>query len=119
VRIVGVEPRAAPTLTRALEAGRPVDAEAGGIAADSLAPRRVGELMFPLARKYVEAVVLVEDDDIHRAQRALWDALRVVAEPGGAAAFAALLCGKYAPARDERIGVLLCGGNTTAVDFSR
>ena len=119
VRIVGVEPRAAPTLTRALEAGRPVDAEAGGIAADSLAPRRVGELMFPLARKYVEAVVLVEDDDIRRAQRALWDALRVVAEPGGAAAFAALLCGKYAPASDERIGVLLCGGNTTAVDFSR
>ena len=119
VRIVGVEPRAAPTLTRALEAGRPVDAEAGGIAADSLAPRRVGELMFPLARKYVEAVVLVEDDDIRRAQRALWDALRVVAEPGGAAAFAALLCGKYAPARGERIGVLLCGGNTTAVDFSR
>ena len=119
VRIVGVEPRAAPTLTRAIEAGRPVDAEAGGIAADSLAPRRVGELMFPLARKYVEAVVLVEDDDIRRAQRALWDALRVVAEPGGAAAFAALLCGKYAPASDERIGVLLCGGNTTAVDFSR
>jgi threonine dehydratase len=119
VRIVGVEPRAAPTLTRALEAGRPVDAEAGGIAADSLAPRRVGELMFPLARKYVEVVVLVEDDDIRRAQRALWEALRVVAEPGGAAAFAALLCGKYAPARGERIGVLLCGGNTTAVDFSR
>ena len=119
VRIVGVEPRAAPTLTRALEAGRPVDAEAGGIAADSLAPRRVGELMFPLAKKYVEAVVLVEDDDIRRAQRALWEALRVVAEPGGAAAFAALLCGKYAPARGERIGVLLCGGNTTAVDFGR
>lgn len=119
VRIVGVEPRAAPTLTRALEAGRPVDAEAGGIAADSLAPRRVGELMFPLAKKYVEAVVLVEDDDIRRAQRALWDALRVVAEPGGAAAFAALLCGNYAPARGERVGILLCGGNTTAVDFSR
>jgi len=119
VRIVGVEPRKAPTLTRALEAGRPVDAEAGGIAADSLAPRRVGELMFPVAKKYVETVVLVEDDDIRGAQRALWESLRVVAEPGGAAAFAALLSGKYAPAADERIGVLLCGGNTTAVDFSR
>lgn len=119
VRIVGVEPRAAPTLTRAFEAGRPVDAEAGGIAADSLAPRQVGGLMFPLARKYVEAVVLVEDDDIRAAQRALWESLRVVAEPGGAAAFAALLSGRYAPAADERVGVLVCGGNTTAVDFSR
>jgi len=119
VRIVGVEPRAAPTLTRALEAGAPVDAEAGGIAADSLAPRRVGNLMFPLAKKYVDPVVLVEDDEIRAAQRALWESLRVVAEPGGAAAFAALVSGKYAPASGERIGVLLCGGNTTAVDFDR
>ena len=119
VRIVGVEPRAAPTLTRALEAGAPVDAEAGGIAADSLAPRRVGNLMFPLAKRYVDPVVLVEDDEIRAAQRALWESLRVVAEPGGAAAFAALVSGKYAPASGERIGVLLCGGNTTAVDFDR
>ena len=119
VRIVGVEPRAAPTLARALEAGRPVDAEAGGIAADSLAPRRVGELMFPIAKRYVERVVLVEDDAIRAAQRSLWETLRVVAEPGGAAAFAALLDGVYCPRKDERVGVLLCGGNTLAVDFSR
>jgi threonine dehydratase len=116
-RIIGVEPEAAPTLTRALEAGKPVDAPAGGIAADSLAPRRVGELMFPLAQKYVERVVLVEDQAIRRAQQALWDVLRVVAEPGGAAAFAALLSGRYVPRRGERVGVLVCGGNTTAVDF--
>ena len=116
-RIVGVEPEAAPTLTRALEAGKPVDAPAGGIAADSLAPRRVGELMFPLAQKYVERVVLVEDEAIRAAQRALWDRLRIVAEPGGAAAFAALLSGKYQPGASERVGVLVCGGNTTAVDF--
>ena len=119
VRLVGVEPTAAPTLTRALAAGRPVDAEAGGIAADSLAPRRVGELMFPLARKYVERVILVEDDAIREAQRALWQFLRVVTEPGGAAAFAALLCGQYKPSLNERVGVLLCGGNTSAVDFGR
>jgi threonine dehydratase len=117
LKVIGVEPVEAPTLTRALEAGRPVDAPAGGIAADSLAPRRVGELMFPLAQKYVERVVLVEDDAIRHAQRLLWDRLRIVAEPGGAAAFAALLSRNYVPEAGERVGVLVCGGNTTAVDF--
>jgi len=119
IRVVGVEPRLAPTLTRALEAGKPVDAEAGGIAADSLAPRRVGELMYPIARRFVARVVLVEDDDIREAQKRLWESLRVVAEPGGAAAYAALLSGAYRPAAGERVGVLVCGGNTTAVDFER
>src|SRR5574341_1445744 len=87
----------------ALAAGRPVDAEAGGIAADSLAPRRVGELMFPLAQRYVERVVLVTDDAIREVQETLWQVLRVVAEPGGAAACAALLSGRYPPAADERV----------------
>lgn len=119
VRIVGVEPEAAPTLYEALEAGRPVDAEAGGLAADSLAPRRVGELMFPIARRYVAGVVLVTDDEILEAQEKLWKTLRVVAEPGGAAAFAALCSGKYKPEPDERIGVIVSGGNTVAVDFNR
>ena len=99
VRIVGVEPRLAPTLTRALAAGRPVDAEAGGIAADSLAPRRVGELMYPIAARFVERVVLVDDGAIHEAQTRLWDSLRVVAEPGGAAAYAAILSGAYRPGK--------------------
>lgn len=117
VRVIGVEPSAAPTLARALEAGHPVDAAAGGIAADSLAPRRVGELMFPLAQAFVDRVVLVQDADIVRAQIALWEVLCVVAEPGGAAATAALLCGAYAPAHGERVGVLISGGNTTAVQF--
>ena len=117
MRIIGVEPEAAPTLTLALQAGRPVDSPAGGIAADSLAPKRVGELMFPIARSYVERVVLVPDEAIQAAQRALWDVMRVVAEPGGAAAFAALLSGRYRPRAGERVGVLVCGGNTTAVEF--
>jgi threonine dehydratase len=115
VRIIGVEPEAAPTLTRALEAGRPVDAEAGGIAADSLAPKRVGELMFPIAQAHVQSVVLVSDESIQEAQKALWNVLRVVAEPGGAAAFAALLSGRYRPEAGEKVGILVCGGNTTAV----
>jgi threonine dehydratase len=119
VRLVAVEPEAAPTLSAALAAGRPVDAPAGGIAADSLAPRRVGELMFPLARRYVASALLVSDDAIRAAQTALWRVLRVVAEPGGAAAFAALLSGRYVPGPDERVGVVVCGGNTTAVDFTK
>jgi threonine dehydratase len=117
IRIVGVEPAQAPTLTRALEAGRPVDAEAGGIAADSLAPRRIGELVFPIVQRHVEQTVLVSDDAIRDAQRGLWRTLRVVAEPGGAAALAALTSGQYVPGPDERVGVLICGGNTAAVNF--
>ncbi|HXA36865.1 MAG TPA: threonine/serine dehydratase [Steroidobacteraceae bacterium] len=119
IKVVGVEPEQAPTLTRALAAGRPVDAEAGGIAADSLAPRRVGELAFPIVQQYVRATVLVSDDAIRDAQRLLWKSLRVVAEPGGAAALAALTSRRYVPAPDERIAVLICGGNTTAVEFDR
>jgi threonine dehydratase len=119
IRIVGVEPVRAPTLTRALEAGRPVDAEAGGIAADSLAPRRVGELVYPIARRLVDRVVLVSDEAILEAQRRLWKELRVVAEPGGATALAALTSRQYVPASGERVGLLICGANTTAVDFRR
>jgi threonine dehydratase len=119
VKVIGVEPEAAPTLTEALKAGRPVDAPAGGIAADSLAPRRVGELMFPIARAHVVRVVLVSDEAIRRAQDVLWSAVRVVAEPGGAAALAALVSGAYIPAAGERVGVVVSGGNSTAVDFGR
>ncbi|HKC26192.1 MAG TPA: threonine/serine dehydratase [Thermoanaerobaculia bacterium] len=116
--IVGVEPEAAPTLTRALEAGRPVDAEAGGIAADSLAPRRVGELMFPIARRWVRRVVLVTEEEIRGAQAALWEKVRVLVEPGGAAAFAAVMSGKHEARAGERVGVVLCGANTDALPFS-
>jgi threonine dehydratase len=119
IRLVAVEPEAAPTLYDALKAGRPVDAPAGGIAADSLAPARVGDLMFPIAQQHVAQAVLVSDDAIRDAQRRLWDVLRVAVEPGGAAALAALLSDRYRPAKDERVAVLLCGANTTAVDFGR
>jgi threonine dehydratase len=112
VRIVAVEPEAAPTLARAMDAGRPVDSPAGGIAADSLAPKRVGELMFPYAQSYVDRVALVPDQAIVDAQQSLWNTLRVMAEPGGAAALAALLCGAYVPDPGERLAVLVCGGNT-------
>jgi threonine dehydratase len=118
LRIVGVEPAESPTLTAALEAGRPVDAPVGGIAADSLGPRRVGELTFPIAQRYVDRVVLIDDPDIRRAQSALWSAIRIAAEPGGAAAFAALLSGAYVPSAGERVGVMVSGGNSSAESLS-
>jgi threonine dehydratase len=120
VKVVAVESDGAPTLLAALVARRPVDAPAGGIAVDSLAPRRVGELMFPIAQRYVGSeVVLVSDDDIRRAQTALWSALRIVAEPGGAAAFAALLSARYRPELGERVAVLVCGGEHDRREFHR
>jgi threonine dehydratase len=117
IKVIGVEPSASPTLTRALEAGHPVDAEVGGLAADSLAPRRVGDRVFPIAQKYAPRTVLVTDDAIAEAQQTLWRALRIVAEPGGACAFSAISSGAYRPAAGERVAVVISGGNTTAVNF--
>jgi threonine dehydratase len=117
IPVIGVEPEEAPTLTRALAAGEPVDAPAGGVAADSLAPKRAGALMFPIAQRFIAGTALVSDDAIRDAQRALWKTLRIVAEPGGAAAMAALLSGAVKVRAGETVGVLLCGANTTAVDF--
>jgi len=117
VKVVGVEPLASPTLTKALEAGHPVDAEAGGLAADSLAPRRVGEKVFPIVAKYARRTVLVSDDAVAKAQAQLWRGLRIVAEPGGAAAFSAILSGAYKPASGERVAIIISGGNTAAVNF--
>jgi threonine dehydratase len=110
-RVIGVEPAEAPTMTEALKAGRPVDAPAGGVAADSLAPRRVGDLTFAIAQRFVDRVVLVEDDEIVRAQQVLWDVYRLAVEPGGAAAFAAILSRRYTPSSDEHVVVVLCGAN--------
>jgi threonine dehydratase len=118
-KLVGVEPEAAPTLTMALEAGYPVEAPAGGVAADSLAPKQIGALAFAQAQKHVAGTVLVTDDAIVAAQRLIWDRFRIVAEPGGAAALAAILSGRYRPAAGERLGVLMCGANSHAVDFDR
>jgi threonine dehydratase len=117
VRVVAVEPAGAPTLATAREHGRPADAPTGSIAADALAPRRVGELMFPIAEAYVSDVVLVEDQAIRAAQRALWQAARLVAEPAGAAAVAALLSGAYRPGPNERVAAVISGANTTLAEF--
>ncbi len=118
-RVVGVEPEGAPTLSEAMRAGRPVDAEVGSIAVDSLAPRQIGTLTFAIISRYAAQVALVDDDAIRRAQDLLWDRLRLVAEPGGCAALAALLSGRYQPPPGETVAVVISGANTTAVDFAR
>lgn len=112
VRLISVEPEACPGLHDALRAGRPVNAAVGGLAADSLGARQVGGLMFPLAQRFVAEAVLVADTAIVAAQRLLWERFRLIAEPGGATALAALLSGAYAPPDGARVGVLVCGGNT-------
>lgn len=116
-RLVAVEPENAPALSMALKAGAPVDAPVSGVAADSLGARRVGQLMFPLAQQYVDSALLVSDAAILRAQRALWETLRIVVEPGGAAALAAVLSGAFETKPGQRIGVVLCGANTSAVQL--
>ncbi|MEM9343780.1 MAG: threonine/serine dehydratase [Pseudomonadota bacterium] len=116
-RIVSVEPDLAPTLHDALAAGRPVPTPAGGIAADSLGPGQIGELMFPVAQRHIDQAITVPDSAIHTAWSLLWDKLRLTVEPGGAVALAALTSGAYQPAPEERIGIVLCGANTGIVRF--
>jgi threonine dehydratase len=111
VRVVGVEPTRCATMSAALQAGEPVVADVGGIAADSLGSARVGDHTFPIVRDHVDRVVHVEDEAIHAAQRAFWDECRLIVEPGGAAAFAALRSGAYRPDAGERVCVLASGGN--------
>ncbi|MDA8296508.1 MAG: threonine/serine dehydratase [Actinomycetota bacterium] len=118
-RVVGVEPEGAPTLTRALEAGGPIDAAVGSVAIDSLAPRRLGEVTFDVIARLGSGARLVSDADICSAQALLWERLRLVAEPGGCAALAALCAGRYVPEPDEEVVVVLSGANTTAVVFER
>jgi len=110
-RVIGVEPDGAPTLARARAAGEPVDAPAGSIAVDALAPRRVGDLVFPITQAYVEDVVLVDDDAIRAAQRTLWQTARIAAEPAASVGVAALLSGAYKPAQGERVAVVISGAN--------
>jgi len=90
-----------------------VDAPAGGIAADALAPRRVGELVFPLTEAFVADVVLVADEAIRQAQQRLWQALRTIVEPAAAVGLAALLTGAYRPEPGETVAVVLSGANTS------
>ncbi len=119
VKVVGVEPQTSNALHAAMAAGKPVDVTPSGVAIDSLGAKSAGTLMFPIAQAHVSHVALVSDDAIREAQRHLWRNLQLVTEPGGGAAFAALLSGAYRPEKDERIGVIVCGGNTTMDAFGQ
>lgn len=110
VRIVSVEPETSQCLRQALLAGHPVPVSVSGIAADSLGAQ-LGAVPWSISRHFVDEAVVVSDDDIRRAQRALWNDLRLVVEPGGAAAYAALLSGAYVPEPGERVVVVVCGSN--------
>ncbi len=118
-RVVGIEPERCPSLYAAIATNNPVDVEVGGITADALGARRVGELMFAIAQKYVEKVVLVDEAAIIQAQQMLWEELRVVAEPASVVPLAALLSGRYQPAPGERIGLIICGANTDLSSLGR
>ena len=112
VRVIGVEPATSRCLQAALRAGTPIDVPVTGRAADSLGARRIGDIAFSVASAgHVDDVVLVDDDAILGAQRALWSELRIFAEPGGAAALAAVRDGAYVPSEKERVVVLVCGAN--------
>ncbi|MTV27298.1 pyridoxal-phosphate dependent enzyme [Nitriliruptoraceae bacterium ZYF776] len=110
VRVVGVETTGCPALTAALDAGGPVDVEVGGLAVASLGARRLGEHAWA-ARHHLDVALAVSDQAVAAAQDALWSACRLRAEPGGAAALAALTSGAYVPAADETVAVVVCGAN--------
>jgi len=111
-RIVAVETEGTPTLHEALRAGHPVEVKISGIAADALGASLIGTPNFEVARKLVAESVLVSDEAVRKAQRALWDELRVIAEPAGATGLAALMTGAYRRAAGERVATLVCGANT-------
>jgi threonine dehydratase len=119
LKIVAIEPETCNSLHAGLAAGEPVRVSPSGIAADSLGASFAGKLMFPIAQKNIDHVALVSDADIRSAQRFLWETLRLVTEPGGATALASLLSRSYRPARDERVGVLICGANTEPESFAK
>lgn len=119
IKVIGVETEGCATLTEALAAGKPVDVATSGIAADSLGARRIGEHVFPIAQASVESCRVVSDADVKRAQAWLWENLRLITEPGGATAFAALLAGTVKPSEQERVGVVICGANVSPADFAK
>ncbi|VVE90236.1 threonine/serine dehydratase [Pandoraea bronchicola] len=118
VKIVAVEPAQCPTLNRALQARVPVDVETGGIAADSLGCRRIGNVPFSILLEAVDDAILVPDEQIRHAQRVLWEKFRIASEPGGATAFAALVSGAYVRSPGEKIAVIVCGGNVDPASFA-
>lgn len=116
-KVVAVEPETSCALHAAFAAGAPVDVDVSGIAANALGARRIGQICFDLAQEQNVQSVLVSDDSIATAQRALWQERRQLVEPAGAAALAALMSGAYQPEPGERVAVLVCGANIAPDPF--
>ncbi len=110
-KVVAVETHDTNTLSKSLVEGPDITVKPSGIAAGSLGGPSLGQLPYQIAKAHIDTAVLVSDEDVFNAQRRLWDAARLVTEPGAATALAALTSGAYIPEKDERVGVLLCGGN--------
>ena len=110
-KVIAVEPETSCALHAGLAAGEPVDVQVSGVAANALGARRVGSICHELAQAHLGASVLVPDDAIPEAQTALWQSHRLLVEPAGATALAALRSGAYVPEPGERVAVLVCGGN--------
>jgi threonine dehydratase len=117
-QVIAVEPEGCPCFHAALAAGEPVDAEVSGVAADSLGSRRAGEIAFAVGRRTGVRSLLVTDEAVIAARRALWERFRIVVEHGAATAYAALLSGTYEPAKGERVAVICCGANTNPADLA-
>jgi len=110
-RVVALEPKLAPTLFRAREAGRPVDVAVSGIAADSLGAKRIGSLAWEATQAHVCDALLLSDESIRAAQRWLWKELKLAVEPAAALPLAALHSNLYVPRADEKICLIICGAN--------
>lgn len=110
-RVVPVEPERCPSLHAAIGNGGPVPVAVGGVAADSMGAASVGEIAHAVATRRGESSTLVPDDAIVSARALLWERCRVLAEPGGAAALAALLSGAFRPGPDDTTAVVVSGGN--------
>ncbi len=113
IRIFGVEPETAADTYLSLQAGRRVEVPNPPTIADGLRSPTPGEITFPIIREHVEEVLLVSEQEIRETVKFLLMRMKILAEPSGAVAAAAVLYGKL-PAGVERAGVVLSGGN---VDF--
>lgn len=116
-KVIAVEPETSACLHAAIEAGKPVDVDVSGVAANALGARRIGSISFDLAQQHLAESILVSDAAIITAQHALWRECRQLVEPAGATALAALMSGAYRPAPGEKVAVLVCGGNIAPDPF--
>jgi threo-3-hydroxy-L-aspartate ammonia-lyase len=116
-RVVGVEPEASDDVRRSLASGRREHVEVGRTIADGQQTAAPGELTWPVIQRRVDQVVTVSDTEIVAAMRLLFERLKLVAEPSGACALAAVLSGAV-PVSGGVVAVVISGGNIAAADFA-